>query len=434
MSKKVTMALHTKIIIGMIVGLAVGYLATLVNMEKAISDWIKPFGNIFINALKLIAIPVIFTSIITGLSGFTDIKKVSRMGFKTVAIYLSTTVIAVTIGLLLVNISKPGDKISDDMKQKNALEYADKTSGSIDRAQSISSNKGPLQFLVDMVPDNIFLAASDNTSMLKVIVFAIFFGITMILIPPEVNKPVLDFFKSLNAIIIKMIGLIMLFAPYGVGALIAGVVVDYAENLGELMKAVGVFFATVFFGLILMIYGVYFIYLKLLGRVPFKIFVRKLIPVKLLAFSTSSSVATLPLTMEKVEELGVSKDVSSFVLPLGATINMDGTSLYLGVSALFIAQAFGMELTIIQQTMIVLTCTLASIGTAAVPSGSIIMLFVVLEQAGIPVEGMALVFPTDRLLDMMRTMVNVSGDSMVATVVAKSEGKLNIDQYLSQKD
>lgn len=419
------LALHTRIIIGMILGFALGFVAVKIHQEKVILDWVKPFGTIFLNALKLVAVPVILTSIITGLAGFTDIKKVSRMGLKTLLLYMSTTVLAVSIGLVLVNITKPGDRISDEMKEKNKLEYAEKTAAQIDRGEKLNENSGPLQFLVDMVPDNIFLAASDNTAMLKVIVFAIFFGFTMILVPQEVNKPVLDFFSSLNTIIIKMMELVMLFAPLGVGALIAGVVVDYAQNLVELMKALGVFFATVAVGLLIMIFGVYFIYLKLFGGISYKKFYKKMMPVKLLAFSTSSSVATLPLTMEKVEEMGVSKEVSGFVLPLGATINMDGTSLYLGVSALFIAQAFGMDLTFAEQAMVVLTCTLASIGTAAIPSGSIIMLFVILKQADIPVEGMALIFPTDRLLDMLRTSVNVTGDGMVAAVVAKSEGKLD---------
>lgn len=419
------LALHTRIIIGMILGFALGFVAVKIHQEKVILDWVKPFGTIFLNALKLVAVPVILTSIITGLAGFTDIKKVSRMGLKTLLLYMSTTVLAVSIGLVLVNITKPGDRISDEMKEKNKLEYAEKTAAQIDRGEKLNENSGPLQFLVDMVPDNIFLAASDNTAMLKVIVFAIFFGFTMILVPQEVNKPVLDFFSSLNTIIIKMMELVMLFAPLGVGALIAGVVVDYAQNLVELMKALGVFFATVAVGLLIMIFGVYFIYLKLFGGISYKKFYKKMMPVKLLAFSTSSSVATLPLTMEKVEEMGVSKEVSGFVLPLGATINMDGTSLYLGVSALFIAQAFGMDLTFAEQAMVVLTCTLASIGTAAIPSGSIIMLFVILKQADIPVEGMALIFPTDRLLDMLRTNVNVTGDGMVAAVVAKSEGKLD---------
>lgn len=418
----------------MVVGFLIGVFAIQLKAESLIKMWVSPFGAIFLNALKLIAVPIILTSIITGLAGFTDIKKISRMGLKTLGLYISTTIIAVSIGLILVNITKPGDKISEEVKQKNYIEYADKTAGNIERAEKINEDRSPLQFLVEMIPDNIFLAMSDNTSMIKVIFFALFFGITMILVPPEINKPELDFFISLNAIFIKMIDIIMRFAPFGVGAMLAGIVVEYGENLGELMVALGVFFLTVFIGLLIMLYGVYFIYMKLFVRLPFLIFVKKLIPVKLLAFSTSSSVATLPLTMEKVDDLGVSKDVSSFVLPMGATINMDGTSLYLGVSTLFIAQVYGMDLSLADQAMIVLTCTLASIGTAAVPSGSIIMLFVVLKQFNIPLEGMALIFPTDRLLDMMRTMVNVTGDSMVATVVAKSEGKLDVDKYLSQKE
>jgi Na+/H+-dicarboxylate symporter len=281
---------------------------------------------------------------------------------------------------------------------------------------------GPLQALEDLVPSNIFNAASDNTNMLQVIFFAIFFGIGMILIPDDKAAPVKKFFDGFNAVILKLIDLIMLVAPYGVFALLAALVVE-SPSL-DLFKALAWYAVCVLIGLVIMI-GVYLLMVWVLTKRSPSFFIRGISPAQLLAFSTSSSAATLPVTMERVEEhLGVEEEVTSFVLPIGATINMDGTSLYQAVAAVFIAQAFGMDLGFTTQLGIIVTATLASIGSAAVPGAGMIMLVIVLAQAGIPEAGLALIFAVDRPLDMCRTVVNITGDAAVAMVVAKSVGKL----------
>ena len=281
---------------------------------------------------------------------------------------------------------------------------------------------GPLQALVDLVPDNIFKATTENGNMLQVIFFALFFGIGLILIPPEKAKPVKDFFDAFNEVILKLIDLIMMAAPYGVFALLVALVVE-SPNL-DLFRALGMYAITLLIGLALMI-GMYSLLLRLYVKIKPSKFLQGIAPAQLLAFSTSSSAATLPVTMERVEEhLGVDEEVASFVLPIGATINMDGTSLYQAVAAVFIAQAFGMDLSLGAQLGIILTATLASIGAAAVPGAGMVMLVIVLGQAGIPEAGLALIFAIDRPLDMCRTVVNVTGDAAVSMMVAKSVGKL----------
>ena len=284
--------------------------------------------------------------------------------------------------------------------------------------------EGPLQFLIDIVPTNIFDSASNNRNMLQVIFFAILFGIAMVMLPDEKTTYVKGFFEGINDIILQIVDLIMLSAPYGVFALLAGLVVDFGAS-AELFIALAKYSATVIVGLLLMIFLVYPIILRLFTKVKYLDFFKGISPAQMLAFSTSSSAATLPVTMERCEEhIGVSEEVSSFVLPLGATINMDGTSLYQAVAAVFIAQTFGIELDMVQQLTIVLTATLASIGAAAVPGAGMVMLVIVLGAIGVPTEGLALIFGVDRLLDMLRTVVNVTGDATVATVVASSEGQL----------
>ncbi len=427
--------LHWKIIIGMAVGALIGVIGVWLDYEELVIRWIKPFGIIFIKCLKLIAVPLIIASLIKGISGLSDVKNLTRIGTKTIGLYLLTTIVAVSVGLILVNITNPGSKVPKEAKALYQLQYADKTASKVENAQKIKEEAGPLQFLVDIVPDNIFSAAANNRAMLQVIFFSLFFGIALVTIPIDKARPVIQFFDGLNDVILKMIDFIMKGAPYGVGALIATVVVDYADGLIELLQALGIFFFTVVAGLGFMIFIFYPMMIRIFAKIPFMHFLYSISPAQLLAFSTSSSAATLPVTMERCEqELGISEEISSFVLPLGATINMDGTSLYLGVASLFIAQAFGVDLSLQQQIGVVLTCTLASIGTAAVPGASIIMLFVILQQAGIPVEGMALIFPTDRLLDMMRTSVNVTGDAMIASVVARGEDQLSSVSYLGNND
>jgi Na+/H+-dicarboxylate symporter len=416
------LALHWKILLGMVIGVAFGFL--MVNFsggKELVLDWVKPFGTIFINALKLIAVPLILGSLISGVSDLKDISKLSKMGGKTVLIYLITTVLAVSLGLALVNSIKPGESISEETRTELVSSYSQSTQKYKEEAAN-QQNNGPLQALIDLVPDNIIGASSQNKNMLQVIFFAIFFGVGLILLPEEKAKPVKDFFASFNEVILKMIDLIMLAAPYGVFALLAALIVESPS--ADLFKALGWYALTVVVGLALMIVLYTTLVMIFTGKKP-KEFLQGISPAQLLAFSTSSSAATLPVTMERVHEhLGVDEEVSSFVLPIGATINMDGTSLYQAVAAVFIAQAFGMDLSLGVQLGIVATATLASIGSAAVPGAGMVMLVIVLAQAGIPEAGLALIFAVDRPLDMCRTVVNVTGDATVSMLVAKSEGKL----------
>ena len=418
------LALHWKIIIGMVLGVIYGLIASKYGWVDFTDNWIKPWGTIFVNLLKLIAVPLVFASLIKGVASLSDISKLSRIGGKTIAIYLTSTVIAVSIGLLLVNTVKPGDGFDKDSVTKTE-KIEEGASKKIATAEGImEKEEGPLQFLIDIVPTNIFDSASNNRNMLQVIFFAILFGIAMVMLPDEKTTYVKGFFDGINDIILQIVDLIMISAPYGVFALLAGLVVDFGAS-SELFIALAKYSATVIVGLLLMIFLVYPIILRLFTKVKYLDFFKGISPAQMLAFSTSSSAATLPVTMERCEEhIGVSEEVSSFVLPLGATINMDGTSLYQAVAAVFIAQAFGIDLDMGQQLTIVLTATLASIGAAAVPGAGMVMLVIVLGSIGVPTEGLALIFGVDRLLDMLRTVVNVTGDATVATVVASTEGQL----------
>ncbi len=414
--------LHWKILIGMFLGVVFALVMSQISWgSDFISDWIKPFGTIFINALKLIAVPLILASLIKGISDLKDISKLSKMGGRTIGIYILTTVIAVTIGLVIVNLIKPGDSISEETRLELVENYSGDANEKI-MAAAKQQESGPLQALVDLVPSNIFAAASDNGNMLQVIFFAIFFGIGLILIPEKQSKPVKDFFDGFNEVILKLIDLIMLAAPYGVFALLAALVVE-APSV-DLFKALAWYAFCIILGLSLMILFYILVVYIFTKKTP-SFFMKGISPAQLLAFSTSSSAATLPVTMERVEEhLGVEEEVTSFVLPIGATVNMDGSSLYQAVAAVFIAQAFGMNLDLYTQLGIIVTATLASIGSAAVPGAGMVMLVIVLAQAGIPEAGLALIFAVDRPLDMCRTVVNVTGDATVSMLVAKSVGKL----------
>ena len=422
------LALHWKILIGMLLGILFGFAMLQIDWGPGfVSDWIKPFGSIFVKLLKLIAIPLILASLIKGISDLKDISKFRNIGVRTIGIYIGTTVVAITIGLLLVNLFQPGDGISDETIAKLTDTYSSDSgvTGKLEEA-SRQKNAGPLQFLEDMVPDNAFKALGDNASMLQVIFFTILLGISMLLIGEERAKPLKNFFDSLNDVVLKMVDLIMLTAPLAVFALLASVVVSSGDPdlLYALLKYAGV----VVLGLLLMVVFYVIIVSTYVGYNPVK-FLKEISPAQLLAFSTSSSAATLPVTMERVEEhIGVDKEVSSFVLPVGATINMDGTSLYQGVAAVFIAQALGFPLDLGGQLTIVLTALLASIGSAAVPGAGMVMLVIVLEAIGFPADklaiGLALIFAVDRPLDMCRTVINVTGDATVSMIVAKSVGKL----------
>ena len=421
--------LFIQIILGMALGIAWGMVAVKLNLEKFTSDWIKPWGTIFLNLLKLIAVPLIFVSLVKGISGLSNISRLSTMGLKTLGLYIASTLFAITIGLLLVNSIGPGNTFPEEKK----LEYQEKFgTGVLDQQTAADQIKeeSPLFFIVDMVPDNIVKAMSDNSKMLQIILFAILFAVAMILLPKKNVKPVRKFISSLNDIILKLIDLIMATAPVGVFALLAALIVDFSGDV-ELFKALGLYFITVVIGLLFIIIVFYPLFLKIfLRKAKFRKFFKALMPIQAVAFSTSSSAATLPVTMKQVtNEMGVSKEVANFVLPVGVTINMDGTSCYQAIAAVFIAQVFGIDLSFGQQMTIVLTALMASIGSPGIPGGSIVMLIIVLSSVGIPVEGLALILGIDRPLDMLRTVVNVTGDSSVSSIVATTENQMDIDKF-----
>ncbi len=416
-------ALHWQILIGMAAGIILGLIfKTFPDGKSLISDWVKPWGTIFINVLKLIAIPLIVASLIKGIADLNNISQLSRMGVRTLGMYIITTVLAVSIGLGIVNLIKPGTFISPETRTELMESFGIDASSSMAQAEETKS-KGPLSAVVDIIPDNIIWAASSNRNMLQVIFFVLFFGIGLILIPENKAAPVKLFFEGVNEIILKMIDLIMLAAPYGVFALMAALVVE-SPSL-DVFKALGMYSLTVVIGLAFLIFIFYPLIIRTFTGMKYKTFFKGIAPAQLLAFSTSSSAATLPVTMERVEEhLGVEKEVTAFVCPVGATVNMDGTSLYQAVAAVFIAQAFGDQLTLGEQLTIVLTATLASIGSAAVPGAGILMLVIVLESIGVNPAGIALIFAVDRPLDMCRTVVNVTSDATIAVLIGKSLGKL----------
>jgi len=421
--------LFLQIIIGMALGIAWGLIAVNFNLETFTTNWIKPWGTIFLNLLKLIAVPLIFVSLVKGISGLSNISRLGSMGLKTLGLYIMSTIIAITIGLVLVNTIGPGNTFPEEKK----VEYQEKFGTTVEDKQLAADElkeKSPLFFIVDMVPDNIVKSMSDNSKMLQIILFAILFGISMVLLPDKKVKPVRKFISSLNDIILKLIDMIMATAPFGVFALLAALIVDFSGD-SELFAALGLYFLTVVMGLLLIIVLFYPMFLKLfIRKASILKFFKAIIPAQMVAFSTSSSAATLPVTMKQVKnELGVSKEVANFVLPVGVTINMDGTSCYQAIAAVFIAQVFGIDLTFGQQVIIVLTALMASIGSPGVPGGSIVMLIIVLTTVGIPVEGLALILGIDRPLDMLRTAVNVTGDSTVSSIVAKTENQLDIEKF-----
>jgi len=420
--------LHWQIIIGLFAGLLWGLLSSAVGINEFTSDYIRPFGDIFVQLLKLIAVPLILVSLVVGVASLNDMTKLSRMGGKTLGIYVLTSVIAILIGLTVVNVMNPGGTLPLETRTSLMESYGENVEGS-DEAADEFLERSPLYFFVDMVPENLFAAASDNTQMLQVVFVAILIGIGIVNLPRAKTEPLIAVFRSFNDVVIKIVELIMKLAPIGVFALMAVVIVDLAgDDLGQavrLLTALGWYSLAVIIGLLLHFFLVYGTLIRLFSNVRFSEFIRAMQPAFLLGFSTSSSMATLPVTMERAENnLGVHEEVASFVMPVGATVNMDGTTLYQAVAAVFIAQALGLDLTLAQQATIVLTATLASIGTAGVPGAGIIMLVIVLQSVQVPVEGIALILGVDRILDMMRTAINIAGDSAVAVVVASTEGKL----------
>lgn len=465
--KKRRVPLHIQIIIGLALGVGWSFFSGYFELKDFTMNWIAPFGDIFISLLKLIAVPLVLFSIIHGISGLSDTKSLGRLGIKTLSMYLITTVTAVSIGLVLVNMIQPGKKISDELHTVNRLsyeiwakdnsikvkdnkDYLNKSENAkyvaearvklneeqqdmslADKMKSAGSQKSkrPLQVIVDMIPSNIF-ASFTNSKMLQIIFFAIFFGITLISLPKDKVKTVNSFVAGASEIFIKMVDIIMRGAPFFVFALMAGKLTemsnDNPDRILNLLGAISSYMLAVIVGLFFLTYILYpFIVTRVLKKINYRKFIKAITPAQFLAFSSSSSAATLPVTMDCVHNnLGVKDEVGSFVLPIGATVNMDGTSLYQAVAVVFLAQLHGVDLTVAQQLTIVLTATLASIGTAAVPSAGLIMLIIVLQSVGLNPAWIALIFPVDRILDMCRTVTNITGDATVATVVAVSEKKI----------
>lgn len=422
--------LHWKILIGMIAGVAFGFLMSSISWGKDfVLDWISPFGAIFIRLLRLIAIPLILISLVKGVSDLKDISTFKNIGIRTIAIYILTTCLAITVGLVLVNLVKPGEGLPPETIEELTETYASDSNitSSIITAEQQQQESRPLDFLVEMVPDNIFFSMSNNSMMLQVIFFSILFGISMLMIDTERVKPLSALFDSLNEVILKMVNIIMQIAPIAVFALLAQIIVS-SEDMQILQKLLN-YGSTVLLGLTIMICLYLTILFIFTGKKPLW-FLKGIAPAQLLGFSTSSSAASLPVTMTRVtKHLGVDNEVASFVIPVGATINMDGTSLYQAIAAVFIAQALHIPLDFSDQLIIVLTALLASIGSAAVPGAGMIMLVIVLESIGIPADkmaiGLALIFAIDRPLDMCRTVVNLTGDSMVSVLIASKMGKLH---------
>jgi Na+/H+-dicarboxylate symporter len=462
--------LHFKILFGLLLGVIYAFVSSALGWNEFTINWIDPFGTIFIRLLKFIAVPLVLFSIIGGISNLKDITKLGRLGGKTLGMYLITTLTAVGIGLLLVNVVKPGNFVEEGQRVKNRIKYEQwaenngieildgksftndpkyaeivsvvKSEGieMTDQEKSVVESRlatakkkkeaSPLIFLVDMVPENIVLSISNNGLMLQVIFFSIFFGVCLIMIPEHQSKPVVEFINGASEVFLKMVDLVMKAAPFFVFALLAGVIAKMADSPAEvfqIFKGLGSYSITLLMGLAFLVFVLYPNVVSLITKtITYKQFFKNLSPAQFLAFSTSSSAATLPVTMECVEEnMGVHKNISSFVLPVGATVNMDGTSLYQAVAVIFLAQLHMVDLTIAQQLTIVLTATLASIGAAAVPSAGLVMMIVVLQSVGLNPAWIAIIFPVDRILDMCRTVVNVTGDATVATIIAKSEGELN---------
>jgi len=473
-------SLPVQIIIGLILGILWALLSSTLGWSEFTLDWIAPFGTIFINLLKLIAIPLVLFSIISGVGNLSDAATLGRMGIKTLALYIGSTVLAASMGMVVANSFKPGAQSSEEQLKTNRVAYelwVNETEGveffddirllsdpamqeyvfdakkslqeqlsnkelndKVAKANEVKSAKddGPLQFFVDMVPSNIFLSFNDSL-MLQVIFFAIFFGIVMVMLPKASMEPVARLMNGFSDIFIKMVDVVMKGAPFFVFALLAGKLASMAGDepgrLVEIFKALGAYTGYTILGLLFMILVLYpsilaYLINKKTGlgyMKSWRYFMRGIRPAQLLAFSTSSTAATLPVTMDCVRDnLGVDEEIGAFVLPVGATINMDGTALYQTVAVIFMAQFHMIDLTLAQQATIVFTATLASIGAASVPSAGMIMLIPILESVGLNPAWIAIIFPVDRIIDMVRTVLNLTGDAAVSTIVALSEDKFKV--------
>ena len=416
------MQLWQKIMVGLVLGVVTGLTANLLELGwlAALLDWIEPIGTVFIRLITMIVIPLVVASLLVGTASLGDLRKLGRIGGRTVAFYLCTTAVAVTLGLVLANLVRPGSRIDPGTRDRLSAAYTEQAAGAMQTAEAKPSVR---EVLLDMVPTNPIGAAADG-ELLPLIIFTIIFGAAVSLVAEERRRVLVTFFEAVNDTVMVIIDWVMRLAPYAVFALIASVVANFGLDL---LRSLMIYALTVVAGLLLHVFVTYSILIRFLARLDPRVFFRRIAQAQLVAFSTSSSNATLPVTMETAEEkLGISKEVSSFVLPLGATINMDGTALYQAIAVMFIAQIYGVPLGLMEQGTIVLTATLASIGTAGVPSAGIIMLILVLESVGMGAQtqaGVALILGVDRVLDMMRTAVNVTGDLTAASFVARAEGE-----------
>lgn len=426
--------LHWQIIIGLILGLIYGIIAAAQGWTDFTANWIKPWGEIFLSGLMLLAVPLVLVSLVLGVASLSDLKKLSRIGGKTLAFYILSTPVAVLLGLVLVNVLEPGSYVAPDIR----TELFELYSQDIDTRQGIAetvSARGPLRFIEEIVPRNFFSSIQENRNMLQVVFMALLFGVGLVQIPRNVAQPMIEVLEAANQVIIKLVNVVMLIAPVGVFALLGSAITEITgDDPGRIMSivgALGMYMMTVIAALIIHLFLFYGSVLRVGTTMSMFDWIRGMFPAQLVAFSTSSSAATLPVTMECCEKnLGIDEEVVSFAIPLGATINMDGTAIYQAVAAIFIAQAVGMDLTLAQQMVVVLTAVLASIGTAAVPGAGVVMLIIILESVGIPLAGIALILGVDRILDMLRTVVNISGDAVVTSVVAHSEGQYRIPETM----
>jgi Na+/H+-dicarboxylate symporter len=416
------MQLYTKILIGLTLGVAAGLAANLMGLEwlQNALGALEPVGTAFIRLITMIVIPLVVASLMVGTASLGDVRKLGRIGGKTVVFYMATTAVAVTIGLAVSNLVRPGSRIDPSTRDRLAAAFAEEAEG---RLALAAEKPGVVQVLLDMIPSNPFQAASEG-ALLPLIIFTIIFGAAIGLIAEEKRRAVLTFFEGVNDAVMVIIDWVMKLAPYAVFALISSVVARFGLDL---LRSLLVYALVVVAGLALHVFGTYALLVRFLAKLNPVDFFRRIAQVPLVAFSTSSSSATLPVTMETAEEkLGVSNGVASFVLPLGATINMDGTALYQAVAVMFIAQIYGVPIGPAEQLTVVLTATLASIGAAGVPSAGIITLILVLQSVGLGAHtaaGIALILGVDRILDMIRTAVNVTGDLTAAAFVARSEGE-----------
>ena len=422
-------AFPIQILIGLVAGLIFALLSIQLGWPADFTiNYIKPWGTIFLNSLKMIAIPLIFASLIIGIANIEDVTKLSRIGGRTLLIYTTTTVLAVILGLTVANLAQPGKIISEHTRNRLMEMYGDQAVQHGIALQQAQLRR-PLQFLVDLVPENLAAALSDNTSLLQVVVVSIILGIALLKIPPRQSKPVIRFFDGINGVTIELVQFSMKLAPLGVFALVASLLTEVAGNapdkISEILFALLGYMATVILGLLLLTYAIYPLILKLFTKVGYVHFFRNIQPAQLIAFTTSSSSAALSVTMDQVKKhLGVSEEISNFVLPLGATINMDGTALYQGIAVVFIAQALGIDLSISVQLIIVANVAISSIGVAGVPGASIITTTMILQSIGIPAAGLALILVPDRILDMCRTATNITGDAVVAVLISSLEGEI----------